>query len=239
MDKELTEKLWNDFPLLYSGKDQTIRTSLIPFGFECGPGWYKIIYELSEKLEKLIKQYLDGDNKKYCFNCYCEFEKHKLLHSGKKHCTSIFHMPIYYAKVYSACVKPDFKKELKYYGLLNGLKKYLKSCIKYNTFKFKHKINHLFHALIKFGIYKKQLCSCEDFVPYYPMASQVKEKFGRLHFYMTFATEEMWNLIEEAEELSTHVCEFCGDSGETRDTSWIRTLCDDCYKKVLESYVHK
>ena len=53
MNKENTEKLWKKYPNLYSGKDKSIRESLIPFGFEHGDGWYDIIDELSAKLEKL------------------------------------------------------------------------------------------------------------------------------------------------------------------------------------------
>jgi len=53
MNNENTQKLWNDFPTLYKGKDKPITESLIPFGFECGDGWFNLIYELSEKITKL------------------------------------------------------------------------------------------------------------------------------------------------------------------------------------------
>ena len=63
-----------------------------------------------------------------------------------------------------------------------------------------------------------------------PRASQVKEKFGGLRFYMTCGTDEIFDLIEKAEALSYKTCEECGQPGEERDTSWIRTLCDGCYE---------
>jgi hypothetical protein len=62
----------------------------------------------------------------------------------------------------------------------------------------------------------------------YPKASQVKEKYGGLRFYMTCGTDEIFDLIEEAEALSCETCEECGKPGEERGGGWIHTLCDDC-----------
>ena len=46
---------------------------------------------------------------------------------------------------------------------------------------------------------------------------------------MTSVNDEMRNLISEAEALSYKTCEECGEPGEQRNTSWIRTLCDHCH----------
>jgi hypothetical protein len=55
MNADNTKKLWDTFPRLYKDKDAPITQSLIPFGFECGDGWFQLIWDLSEKLEKLIE----------------------------------------------------------------------------------------------------------------------------------------------------------------------------------------
>jgi hypothetical protein len=61
-------------------------------------------------------------------------------------------------------------------------------------------------------------------------AMQVKEKFGGLRFYLAGgASHEVWDLIEEAELRSESICEECGDPGETRELSWVRTLCSCCF----------
>ena len=40
-------------------------------------------------------------------------------------------------------------------------------------------------------------------------------------------------IIKEAEAMSSHTCEYCGKEGTLRrDLPWVRTLCDDCYKKA-------
>jgi len=60
-------------------------------------------------------------------------------------------------------------------------------------------------------------------------ASQVKEKFGTLRFYMTSETDAMEEAIRVAEEKSAVTCEVCGGPGNRdRDAGWIKTLCDSC-----------
>ena len=46
MNKELTEKLWNNFPLTYSHK----------VGFEHDDGWYDIVREMSERIEAVLQE---------------------------------------------------------------------------------------------------------------------------------------------------------------------------------------
>lgn len=65
-----------------------------------------------------------------------------------------------------------------------------------------------------------------------PRASQVKEKFGALCFYMSHYPEGMYdeitNLINEAQVKSHKTCEKCGRPGKLRnERRWIRTLCEE------------
>jgi hypothetical protein len=62
-------------------------------------------------------------------------------------------------------------------------------------------------------------------------AVQVKEKYGTLRFYMTCANEEMIKLIEDIENMSSRICENCGEEGKLRGTRWLETRCDNCYKE--------
>ena len=59
-----------------------------------------------------------------------------------------------------------------------------------------------------------------------PVASQVKEKFGGLRFYVNGATDKHWNYISVAENFSYRTCEDCGAPGKTYTDGWHRTLCD-------------
>ena len=59
-----------------------------------------------------------------------------------------------------------------------------------------------------------------------PVASQVKEKFGGLRFYVNGATDKHWNYISFAENMSHRTCEVCGAPGKTYTDGWHQTLCE-------------
>lgn len=60
-----------------------------------------------------------------------------------------------------------------------------------------------------------------------PVASQVKEKFGGLRFYVNGATEKHWNYITFAESMSYRTCEVCGKPGTYYPFGWHHVACDD------------
>lgn len=71
----------------------------------------------------------------------------------------------------------------------------------------------------------------EDMQPLY-RASQIKEKYGTLRFYMSGETKEMSAAIEEAEETSAITCEICGKSGSVMSRGgspygWLKCVCPD------------
>jgi hypothetical protein len=59
-----------------------------------------------------------------------------------------------------------------------------------------------------------------------PCASQVKEKYGTLRFYMTGETEAMSIAIRRAEERSGVECGECGAAGEVRGSGWLECTCE-------------
>ena len=58
-----------------------------------------------------------------------------------------------------------------------------------------------------------------------PVASQVKEKFGGLRFYVDRAIEKHYHYIHFAESMSYRTCEECGVPGKYYTEGWHRTLC--------------
>ena len=58
------------------------------------------------------------------------------------------------------------------------------------------------------------------------VATQIKEKFGKLRFYLSREDDVMHGMVTLAEYMSAHTCEICGERGKTRDGSWYVTLCD-------------
>ena len=65
-----------------------------------------------------------------------------------------------------------------------------------------------------------------------PVASQVKEKFGSLRFYVQGAIEKHWNYITFAESMSHRTCEECGAPGQTYTDGWYATLCEAHAKEM-------
>lgn len=59
-----------------------------------------------------------------------------------------------------------------------------------------------------------------------PVASQVKEKFGGLRFYVNRASEKHYNYISFAENMSYCICEVCGSPGKLYTQGWHTTLCE-------------
>lgn len=58
-------------------------------------------------------------------------------------------------------------------------------------------------------------------------ASQVKEKFGTLRFYLDGGTDEMYVAIREAEVESAVTCETCGAPGKLRGPGWFIVACEE------------
>ncbi len=59
-------------------------------------------------------------------------------------------------------------------------------------------------------------------------ASQVKEKYGTLRFYMNCCTTTMSEIIDEYEEMSSTICEVCGAEGSIDyNQKWLKSTCEE------------
>ena len=84
MNEKLTKELFEKFPELYAGHKLSPQENLMCFGFECGDGWHKIIYALSQAINDNYKNELgnwewDRDNfkRKYKIrNSWYEIKRH-------------------------------------------------------------------------------------------------------------------------------------------------------------------
>ena len=55
MDVELEDRLFERFK--FYRHDQPLSISLMGFGFECGNGWFQLIWNLSEEIENMFSKY--------------------------------------------------------------------------------------------------------------------------------------------------------------------------------------
>ena len=57
---------------------------------------------------------------------------------------------------------------------------------------------------------------------------QIKEKYGYLRIYLNYETDEMSEIIQEAEAKSQETCEQCGNPGILRSRNhWCYTSCEE------------
>jgi len=56
MHQELEQKLYDDFPELYRGRNKSLKESSMCFGFSCGDGWFQIIYDLSADIMAIVNE---------------------------------------------------------------------------------------------------------------------------------------------------------------------------------------
>ena len=214
----LSEKeILNKYPLLYEDKDKSMYETAMCWGLDgIGPGWMSLVDELSAALEKEIREYKRQYPDLPCETCYCD---------KKDHYGCMSHSP-------GKC--------------LNIKKEYLKHKWGHKHFKFRPKFlsailtwffagaRRLENLINDFFSWKYLSCYCEKYRHPHPRASQVKEKFGGLRFYMTHMTDKMYQLIHEAEKKSEVTCEICGQSGIIRTEGWWVCLCDECDNKRKE-----
>jgi hypothetical protein len=59
---------------------------------------------------------------------------------------------------------------------------------------------------------------------------QIKEKFGHLRIYTHPYNKEAQEIINRYEQLSSKICEECGNPGKMNDKGWLKVTCDDCNK---------
>jgi len=70
-------------------------------------------------------------------------------------------------------------------------------------------------------------------VKFHPVvATQVKEKYGTLRFYISGGDDYIDGIIAMAEAISANTCETCGSPGKLRGGGWLRTLCDHHAKEM-------
>lgn len=69
--------------------------------------------------------------------------------------------------------------------------------------------------------------------------TQIKEKWGYLHWYDYGASKEVHDIIRKYEDISWNTCLVCGKPATKITSGWISPYCDDCYPKEKVVYQEK
>lgn len=83
-------------------------------------------------------------------------------------------------------------------------------------------------------------CDCKELNCQQVEASQVKEKFGTLRFYVNGGDDMISAYIGFAEYMSGTICEVCGATlGVEQTKGWISTLCKPCLEKHKKNQIEQ
>lgn len=67
--------------------------------------------------------------------------------------------------------------------------------------------------------------------------TDIKEKYGFLHTYFSYYTDQLDKVIHKYSKLSQKFCIGCGKKATVFSTTWISPWCDDCCKKIHDTVV--
>jgi len=89
--------------------------------------------------------------------------------------------------------------------------------------------------LLDMLLYEAQYCGIE--------VVQIKEKWGCLRVYFKDGTADpiqvnnFYQLTEDTEKVSAHICEFCGAPGRIQDIGhWMKACCNTCRHERLKQF---
>jgi len=217
MDRNLDEQLVKDFPLLFADRSADMQTTCMCWGFP-GNGWEPLLRKLASKLEPLVQEWIKSNG---VGTCMCGHEWGE--HNQRSHqcCGHMDRLSLFKIQRYGG-----------YSPSKNKVKAFFQRVWWHNFWRFRHWLWRVSIWIAQHTpLYEAKYCNCTKYIVDHPRASQVKEKFGTLRFYMTTGSNEMYNLIDEAEKESAKTCEFCGKPGKLRSGGWLLTLCDECATK--------
>lgn len=72
--------------------------------------------------------------------------------------------------------------------------------------------------------------------------TDLKEKYGSLHLYMTNISDEVLKILDKYEDISYKTCIICGKPATKYSQGWICPYCDDCADENcinLNNYYHE
>lgn len=209
MNEELTRKLVQRFPVIYQGFYDNMSETCMCWGFECGDGWFPIIWQLSLAIESELG-YTQGQIEEFLWNKKWSKRWNALIYKlspvqrdkQERRGTGSKDDPIHWVVTEKA--KGTWDERLV-------------------RFLFGQKEKRRGFDVDRLGLKRLVWHPNTGFA-----VSQVKEKFGGLRFYCP-GNERINQYVNFAEHLAEITCEECGKPGKLRERrGWLATECDAC-----------
>ena len=64
--------------------------------------------------------------------------------------------------------------------------------------------------------------------------TDIKEKWGFLHFYTNFGSKELYEIINKYAELSKTICIHCGHTASWITRGWYMPVCNRCANEIFQ-----
>jgi hypothetical protein len=207
MTPELDDKLCRRFPVLYQDRRSPMSQTCMCWGFECGDGWFEILWQLSLAIEEELGY---SKLKQWWFRI-------QKLH-GKLNNDLIYWLsPVRQRKYH---MEGNGTKERPFHQVLDYV----------DPPRWDERIaQFLFGKMHKVGEIEIERIGLKNFA-FWPntgfAVTQVKEKFGTLRFYTNSSNAMINKFINLAEALSAMTCEECGEPGQLGERyGWYSTRC--------------
>lgn len=219
MEAELQQKLFDKYPKLFGQKDLPMTQTCMCWGVDCEEGWYWIL----DMLCGAVQSYCDSHNEGVRIRNEVKLKS--------KWWTGWFIWPSH-RKIQPA-FEPVAQEDT--ISTIVRLTTTVEDMIREITMTFFFRWRQLFNNI--FQSFKNLLRKFKERnVKEYEWqveATQIKEKFGGLRFYINGGDDYIYGMIDLAEHMSYNTCEICGDTKtvKLRGKGWLFTRCDDCPPK--------
>jgi hypothetical protein len=206
---ELDQKLVKRFPVLYQDRYSPMSQTCMCWGFECGDGWFDIIWQLSLALEDELG--------------YSWLQKRRFLFLKG------------FARRWSDLMyklSPVRQTKYRQEGTGQPGDPYRMVLVSREAPRWDERIvQFLFGKTREIGNFETERMFLKSLV-FWPntgfAVTQVKEKFGTLRFYSD-GNDRIWRLVRFADALSAVTCELCGEPGKLGQRyGWYSTRCTKC-----------
>jgi hypothetical protein len=211
MNKELTQRLVERFPVLYQNFYESPQNTCMCWGFDHGDGWEPIIWQLSLAIEEELGY---SKTQKWWF-----LFKKRIF---KRWNNFIYKLsPPVHDKIQLVKGEDNVYRQVvteKMYPRDQWLKDLFVRILPDSSDNFSSRIGSIQRLGLKCLVVHPNTGFAVD---------QVKEKFGTLRFYCP-GNDRIYKYVHMAEELSALMCEVCGKPAKLESPSgWYSTVCKD------------
>ena len=220
MKPELQSKLYKKYPKIFEQKDLPMTQTCMCWGVDCGDGWYWILDMLCGTIQSYCTNRNEGVRIKNKVKLKSKWWTGWIASGRMRFLKPSHSEPVAQEDIISTIAR-----------LTTTVEDMIRAITMTSFFGWRRLFRNIFQSF-KNLLRKFKERNVKEY-EWQVEATQVKEKYGGLRFYINGGDDEVYGMISLAEHMSYNTCEYCGDTktAKVRGTGWIFTLCDKCAKE--------